>query len=266
MTNLTIDRPHRAMHLARGGLLTLLGASLTTLPVLAGGDHPPAASMDDAVKSDTDAAKSAPFDIVAAHVHRSGRTVTFHMTTAGNAGSETPEPAGSLGGAPVLSYVWPTSLDPATVGFEGGTGILALAATSHPDFDDTPLFDEDGDGDPANDGARWHSHWVVLTPTEACGPGALGVRDIPEGETPALPATWPGLPIFIDSPGYTPLFDGAEVTINVGFADPSALDGASYDGVTSALKVNANVHAPLLCVADVFDIASGDLSLPGKVK
>ena len=32
-----------------------------------------------------------------------------------------------------------------------------------------------------------------------------------------------------------------------------------------ALKVNANIHAPLLCVTDVFDVASGDLSLPGKI-
>ena len=48
--------------------------------------------------------------------------------------------------------------------------------------------------------------------------------------------------------------------------DASVIAGASYDGVTSALKVNANIHAPLLCVTDVFDVASGDLSLPGKVE
>ena len=77
------------------------------------------------------------------------------------------------------------------MGFEGGTGILALAATAHPDFDDTPLFDEDRDGDPANDGAEWHSHWVVLAPTEGCGEGALGVRDIPEGASPACPPPGP---------------------------------------------------------------------------
>jgi len=187
------------------------------------------------------------------------------MTTNGVAGAEQPDPVGALGGAPVLSYVWPTSLDPAIVGFEGGTGILALAATSHPDFDDTPLFDENGDGDPANDGLLWHSHWVVLTPTEACGDGALGVRDIPEGTAPAMPATWPGLPIFIDSPGYTPLFDGPEISVTVPFANPDAVSGAAYDGVTAALRVNANIHAPLLCVTDVFDIASGNLSLPGAI-
>jgi hypothetical protein len=45
----------------------------------------------------------------------------------------------------------------------------------------------------------------------------------------------------------------------------SGARGAGYDGVTAALRVNADVHAPLLCVTDVFDIASGDLSLPGRV-
>jgi len=247
-------------------LVTLTALALITGATAAHADTSHAVHQKGAVLSKADSSKTAAFDILAAHVHRTGRTVTFHMTTNGKAGSKTPEPAGKLAGAPVLSYVWPTSLDPSMVGFEGKTGILALAATSHPDFDDTPLYDEDGDGDPANDGTKWHSHWVVLTPTEQCGKGALGVRDIPDGETPAMPATWPGLPIFIDSPGYTPLFDGPEVKINVSFADADAIAGASYDGVTSALKVNANVHAPLLCVTDVFDIASGDLSLPGKVK
>lgn len=229
-------------------------------------DENHAINQSGAIISEAGTAEVADFDILAAHAHRKGRMVTFHMTTNGVAGARTPEPTGALGGAQVLSYVWPTSLDPATVGFEGGTGILALAAASHPDFDDTPLFDEDGDGDPANDGLRWHSHWVVLTPTETCGEGALGVRDIPEGTSPAMPATWPGLPIFIDSPGYTPLFDGPEITLTVPFSDPDAVAGAAYDGVTAALRVNANIHAPLLCVTDVFDIASGDLSLPGKIE
>jgi hypothetical protein len=187
------------------------------------------------------------------------------MTTNGIAGAEQPEPTGALGGAPVFAYVWPTSLDPDVVGFEGGTGILALAATSHPDFDDTPLFDENNDGDPTNDGLLWHSHWVVLTPTEDCGAGALGVRDIPDGTAPAMPTTWPGLPVFIDSPGFTPLFDGPEISVTVPFADTGVFAGAAFDGVTSALRVNANIHAPLLCVTDIFDIASGDLSLPGAI-
>ena len=245
-------------------LLTSALVMAAAYPAL--GDGGQAVDMTTAVRSAADPSKVASFDILAAHVHRDGRNVTFHMTTSGVAGADIPEPVGKLAGATVHSYVWPTSLDPSAVGFEGKTGILALAATSHPDFDDTPLYDEDGDGNPANDGSRWHSHWVVLTPTKACGEGALGVRDIAKGESPAMPATWPGLPIFIDSPGFSPLFDGPEIKINVSFRNAEAIAGASYDGVTSALRVNANVHAPLLCVVDVFDVASGDLSLPGKIK
>ena len=102
----------------------------------------------------------------------------------------------------MYSYVWPTSLDSGSVGFEQGSGILALALTSHPDFDDTPQLDENGDGRKDNDGGLWHSHWVVLTKEATCGPSGLKVRDIPEGAKPRLPPTWPGAPIYIDSPGY----------------------------------------------------------------
>ena len=240
-------------------------AMLPFAALVASADGNHAIKQDGAILSDADTTKVAAFDILAAHAHRKGNIVTFHMTTQGTAGTDVPGTTGAVGGSDVWSYVWPTSLDPSAVGFEGGTGILAMAATSHPDFDDTPLYDENLDGDPGNDGVIWHSHWVVLTPTEACGPGALAVRDIAEGETPKLPATWPGFPIFLDSPGFTPVFDGPEISVNVAFDRGVELEGVAYDGVTSALKVNANVHSPLLCVVDVFDVASGDLSLPGKI-
>ncbi len=207
----------------------------------------------------------ADFDIVAASITTEGNIATFTMGVAGTPGATAPEPKGALGGAPVHSYVWPTSLDPATVGFAPGAGILAFAVTIHPDFDDTPLFDENGSNDTGDDGGNWHSHWVVLGPDEACGAGALKVIDIPEGETPPLPPTWPGLPILIDSPGWSPVFTGRTVSVRVPFAGISALAGARFDGVTAALRVDANIHAPLLCVSDVFDTASGDLSLPGRV-
>lgn len=254
------------MKIFRHARTLLCATPLLAGAALAGGTHAPAAEQEGAIRSDTSTAIRAEFDILAAHAHRDGQVVTFHMTMAGEAGAARPAPAGALGGAPVLSYVWPTTLDPLSVGFEAGTGILALAATSHPDFDDTPLYDENSDGDLGNDGAGWHSHWVVLTPSEDCGPGALSVRDIPEGTTPRLPLTWPGLPLFIDSPGYTPVFDGAEISLSVPFAADVALPQIGYDGVTAALRVSANVHAPLLCVTDVFDVASGDLSLPGRIE
>jgi len=207
----------------------------------------------------------APFDIVHARITTDGRVATFHMAVSGAAGESRPAAIGALAGSQVFAYVWPTTLDSATVGFEPGAGILAMVATAHPDFDDTPLYDENRDGDRGNDGDLWHSHWVVLGQDDACGAGALKVIDIPEGNTPRLPATWPGLPLLIDSPGWQPMLDAETIEIAVAFDDIGVVETVGFDGVTAGLRVNANVHAPLLCVTDVFDVASGDLSLPGKV-
>lgn len=243
--------------------LSVAALALCAGAAVAGGDH------DHGITSPVDAAKVADFDIVAAQVEINGRFATFRMSTAGTAGASTPETTGNgAPGASIWAYVWPTTLDPSAVGFGEDTGILALAATNHPDFDDTPLFDENVDGDTGNDGGHWHSHWVVLAPNEACGPGALAVRDVSEGETPMMPATWPGVPFYLDSPGFTPVFDGPEITINVVLAnaDIGALDGINFDGATTALRVNTDFHAPYVCVIDVFDIASGDLSLPGEIE
>lgn len=58
--------------------------------------------------------------------------------------------------------------------------------------------------------------------------------------------------------------DAESVDVPVAFPAGTALDGLGFDGVTAGLRVNASAHAPLLCVVDVFDVASGDLSLPGR--
>lgn len=207
----------------------------------------------------------APFDIVHARIRTEGNVAVFHMAVSGRAGEITPTATGQFAGSEVFSYVWPTTIDPYEVGFERGTGILALAVTAHPDFDDTPLFDESRDGNLANDGGLWHMHWVVLGPDPVCGAGALKVIDIAEGTRPRLPATWPGVPILIDSPGWQPLLDRDTVEVRVPFSDIAVVSAAGFDGVTAGLRVNASAHAPLLCVANVFDVASGDLSLPGRV-
>ncbi len=199
----------------------------------------------------------APFDIFHTRISTEGNIATFHIAVSGKAGANKPTKSGKLAGSKVFSYVWPTTIDPSVVGFEAKSGILAFAVTSHPDFNDTPLF--------AGGGGEWHSHWVVLQPDETCGKGALKVVDIPEGAKPKLPKTWPGLPILIDSPGWNPIFKGKTLEVKVPFDDIGVVQTASFDGVTAALQVNASVHSPLLCVVDVFKVASGNLSLPGKV-
>jgi len=212
------------------------------------------------IKSDQDKKIKPAFDITAASATTDGRLTTFAMELAGVAGSIKPEAIGQLTGSKVQSYVWPTNLDPSIVGFDKQSGILAMAITAHPDFDDTPLFDENGDGDPANDGANWHSHWVVLVKEEACGAG-LKVRDVSPG-VDLLPATAPYLPIALDSPGMSPILDGREAKITVPVSDTQS---TAFDAVTAELQVHAAGKIPLLCVTGVHDVASGDLSLPGRV-
>ncbi|TWV94354.1 hypothetical protein FEF09_25805, partial [Chitinophaga pinensis] len=82
----------------------------------------------------------------------------FEIIVKGQAGKSTSKPAGKMNGAPVDGYVFPTTLSPEDVGFSKTAGILALALTAHPDFDDTPLWDEDGDGNYSNDKIVWHPH------------------------------------------------------------------------------------------------------------
>ena len=207
--------------------------------------------------SKADKKTKASFDITRTKISTEGNVAIFEIEVSGKAGEAKPKKSGKFAGARVFSYVWPTSIDPAEVGFEGKSGILALAVTIHPDFNDTPLFE--------NDGAKWHTHWVVLTPDEACGPKGMKVKDIAEGAKPKLPKTWPGVPLFIDSPGYPPRFTGKTVKVKVPFDNIAAVESAKFDGVTSGLRVNESVHAPLLCIENIFKVASGDLSLPGQV-
>jgi hypothetical protein len=248
----------KIFHLVLAGTFAIV---FTSPQILAGGSH----SGGIKTGKDTSGKTKSSFDIVHAKVSTQNNIATFHMSVSADAGKSKPTPLGKLAGSSVFSYVWPTSLNTSIVGFEDNVGTLALAVTAHPDFDDTPLYDENADNNPANDGNIWHSHWVVLKPNEECGKGALGVVDIPEGSSPKLPRTWPGLPILLDSPGWDPLFNGDNIEVKVAFDTTADIESATYDGVTAGLRVNNSIHAPLLCVVDVMDIASGDLSLPGKV-
>ncbi len=236
--------------------LTFLGACSTQSDD-AGHDH--------GVNDTGGDATNASFDVVRAQVRKEPDALVFSMEVSGQAGASKPNAKGKLATSDVFSYVWPTKIDSASVGFEANQGILAFAVTAHPDFDDTPLYDENQNGKADDDGNEWHGHWVVLTPDDLCGPGALKVKDIPEGTKPRVPATWPGLPILIDSPKVSPTISGRTVDVRVPFSQANELRDVAFDGVTAGLQVNADLHAPLLCVRNVFDIASNDLSLPGRI-
>ena len=120
-------------------LASAITMALTALPAAAHGPN------DGGIQAAKTADSNPDFDIIHAKVSRQDNVATFHMGVAGEVAN---------------AYVWPTSIDSYEAGFERNAGILALAVATHPDFDDTPLFDENG----GNDGGTWHTHWVVLKP------------------------------------------------------------------------------------------------------
>lgn len=230
--------------------------SLAAALLLAALSLVPAHAHDNALTAEPSDAIMASFDIIETSIVTQGHNAIFTTRLRGEAGVDKPDAIGKFEGSSVYAYVWPTTLNSGDIGFDVDQGIVALAVTFHPDFDDA-----------ANGGENrhvWHPHWVVLGEDAAC-PGGLKVHDIPEGTTPKVPPTWPNVPLLIDSPEYPTTFTGDTVAVSIPVALISGIANASFDGVTAGLKVNANLHAPLLCVDNVFKVASGDLSLPGKV-
>lgn len=193
--------------------------------------------------------------------------LVWEITVAGSAGATTPIPKGKMDGAPVLGYVFPTSLKSTDVGFSETEGIVALALTSHPDFDDTPLWDENADGIYSNDGIKWHPHWVVLVEDKRVE-GGLAVKEFKkEDSSVTLPPTNPGMPMFMDSPGYGVKTDANTIKVIVPSYRVRNKTNFKYDGVAAYMQVNTeNKNKPMLGVYKVYSVASGNLSLPYTVK
>ncbi len=193
--------------------------------------------------------------------------LVWEITVAGNAGATTPSPAGKMNGAPVLGYVFPTSLKSTDVGFSETDGIVALALTSHPDFDDTPLWDENMDSKYDNDGVIWHPHWVVLVEDKRVE-GGLAVKQFKKDDsTVKLPPTNPGMPMYMDSPGYGVKAINNTIKVVVPKYRMNNQTSFNYDGVAAYMQVNTeNMDKPMLAVYKVYSVASGNLSLPYTVK
>lgn len=206
------------------------------------------------------------------HSPEIGATI-WEITVKGTAGKTTPTPVGQLNGAPVLGYVFPTTLKPTDVGFNQTDGIVALALTSHPDFDDSPLWDENTDGNFDNDGIVWHPHWVILTEDKRVA-GGLAVKEFKKDDkTVMLPKTAPNMPMYMDSPGFNVITKGNTIKVVVPDYRINNKIDFSYDGVAAFMQVNTGGDGghgdgdkPMLGVYKVYSVASGNLSLPYKVK
>ncbi|GAB3716669.1 hypothetical protein GCM10027592_58150 [Spirosoma flavus] len=199
----------------------------------------------------------------------------FDIKVKGNAGRTVPKPIGSMNGAPVLAYVFPTTLKPTDVGFSNTEGIVAMGLTSHPDMDDTPLWDENNDGIFDNDGVVWHPHWVVLT-KDSRVPGGLSVKEFKkEDKAVTLPKTAPGVPMYFDSPGYNVVTRGQSIRMGVPLYRINNRKDFNFDAVSCYMEMSmGGSHAnhesssakPTLGVYAVYSVLSGKLTLPYTVK
>ncbi|MDH7446988.1 hypothetical protein [Aquimarina sp. 2201CG14-23] len=191
----------------------------------------------------------------------------FTIQVKGIAGNTKPKAIGQMDGAPVLGYVFPTSLSPTDVGFNDTAGIVAMALTSHPDFDDTPLWDENSDKNYLNDGIVWHAHWVILVENTSV-PGGLAVKQFKTNDPSViLPPTNPGMPMYMDSPGHSVVTKKNTIKVIVPAYRMNNKKNFNFDAVTAYMEVNpSNPNLPLLGVYAVYSIASGNLSLPYTVK
>ncbi|UYQ91983.1 hypothetical protein MKQ68_18010 [Chitinophaga horti] len=198
----------------------------------------------------------------------------FEIIVQGQAGRSVSKPAGKMNGAPVDGYVFPTTLSSEDIGFSKTEGIVALALTAHADFDDTPLWDEDGDGDYANDKIIWHPHWVVLVEDKRV-PGGLSVKEFPAGEKSlTLPKTNPGMPMYMDSPGFHIVTEGKAIRVVVPDYRVRFKTDFKYDAVGAYMQLatgEGGEHMtggkmPMLGVYKVYSVLSKNLSLPYQVK
>ena len=193
--------------------------------------------------------------------------LVFEIGTDGTAGKTVPSARGELNGAPVLGYVFPTSLKPEDVGFNQMEGVVALAVTAHPDFDDTPLWDENNNGDYKDDGVVWHTHWVVLGPDKRVKGGLSVIEFKKEDKSVVLPPTNPGMPMYMDSPGYSVVINEDKLVVLVPAQRVDHKKEFNYDAVSAYMEVNtSDENRPLLGVYEVYGVLSGDLSLPYTVK
>lgn len=184
----------------------------------------------------------------------------FTIKTNADAASVVPVPAGQIDGAPVLGYVFLTDLLPSDIGYLNVEGQVALVVTTHPDLDDTPLWDENNNQSYDDDGALYHSHWVVLNKNDRAKAG-LAVAQA--SETDVLTPTSP-MAMYLDSPNYTILEKGDEVHVVVPANAVKRRTDFSVEVVTAYMEVDASEGSPLLKVERIYDKYASSLSLLQK--
>jgi hypothetical protein len=205
--------------------------------------------------------------------HKSLGVLVWEIQVKGQAGKTQPKAIGRLNGAPVLGYVFPTTLKATDVGFSQTEGMVAMALTSHPDFDDTPLWDENNDNRYDNDGLLWHAHWVLLVDDKRV-PGGQSVKEHKKGDSSVRkPKTAPDMPMYMDSPNFNIVTEGNAIRVVIPTSRINEQTTFSFDAVGAYMEVSTGEKGgheggakPMLGVYKIYSVLSGNLSLPYKVK
>src|SRR5437660_3755927 len=97
----------------------------------------PAAAEE--IRSPPNPRVAAALDILRTDIRVEQGWALFSMELRGAPGGGGARPARAARGArpeerKIVAYIWPISIDPSAVGFERGSGSLALAVAAHPDF------------------------------------------------------------------------------------------------------------------------------------
>jgi hypothetical protein len=93
------------------------------------------------------------------------------------------------------------------------------------------------------------------------------VRQYEKGADVTVPATHPGMPMYLDSPGFSVVRDGQTLKVPVPADRVSGHTDFNVDAVTAYMEVNTSDKSrPMLGVYEVYDVLSGDLSLPVAVQ
>lgn len=171
--------------------------------------------------------------------------------------SVVPIPAGQVDGAPVLGYVFVTDLLPSDIGYQNTEGKVALAVTSHPDFDDTPLWDENNNQSYDDDGVLYHSHWVVLDANNRALTG-LAVKQATDNDvlTPTSP-----MAMYLDSPGYTIIERDEQLHVLVPANGIKRRTNFTANALTAYLEVEVVNEKPLLKVENIYDKFEGEITV-----
>jgi hypothetical protein len=105
-----------------------------------------------------------------------------------------------------------------------------------------------GDHNYDNDGKCYHTHWVVLVKADRVE-GGLSVKEFKnEDESVVLPPTNPGMPMYVDSPGFSVVLNNNTLKVAVPAQRVSNKKDFNYGCVAAYMEVSTEEGRPLLGV------------------